>query len=267
MAKKYIGNRYSLLLAGDWDSSVPYERLTLVLYDDKGYVSKTDVPAGTLPTDTAYWMLLYNNTINITNVSWQDIADKPTEYTPSYHTQDWMTITGKPTQYPPSAHTHAIAEVNGLPVTISDIQQDIKDLQDGGGQGIHITQMYADSFTGSNLPVNNYVYKKYSNNYIEYDCYFIVEEINVRAYTTSGGWGMSNDLYPPITLPVPFAGKAIAQVTFTKNALRGIGNITPFPYIEEGQTLLLPSLRLGALKEDASTIGATGTVNISLRGF
>ena len=42
----------------EWDASTSYEYLTLVTYsvDGRGYVSKRNVPSGTLPTDTSYWI-------------------------------------------------------------------------------------------------------------------------------------------------------------------------------------------------------------------
>lgn len=41
---------------GDYDSSATYERLDAVMYNGTMYIAKKDVPQGTLPTDTEYWM-------------------------------------------------------------------------------------------------------------------------------------------------------------------------------------------------------------------
>lgn len=39
-------------------------------------------------------------------ITWNDITEKPSTFPPSAHTQDWSTITGKPSSFPPSVHTH-----------------------------------------------------------------------------------------------------------------------------------------------------------------
>lgn len=39
-------------------------------------------------------------------ITWNDITEKPSTFSPSAHTQDWSTITGKPSSFPPSVHTH-----------------------------------------------------------------------------------------------------------------------------------------------------------------
>lgn len=51
----YIGNRYIVKYMGLWDAGTAYESLSAVTYDNSAYISNKPVPAGTLPTDTAYW--------------------------------------------------------------------------------------------------------------------------------------------------------------------------------------------------------------------
>lgn len=55
MTRQYCGARYVPLIDGEWDPNKPYEPLTIVTYYGNSYTSKVAVPAGTLPTDTAYW--------------------------------------------------------------------------------------------------------------------------------------------------------------------------------------------------------------------
>lgn len=260
----YIGERYSPVMGGEWEATTTYSRLTLVHYNDKGYISKLDVPTGTLPTDTNYWMLLYNNTTGTMATSWNDITDKPTSFPPSLHTQSWSTILGTPTEWPPSAHTHPISQVNGLDVTIDDIQQDIRDLQAGGG-GIHIVDMYADSFTSSGIPTNNYIFKKYSNNYMEYDCYFIINNVALNG-SVSQGWSSSLSLWNPINLPTAFNGNPVIQFSWEKNRTLGNENVVPFIFESTNPSSIIPSVYLRVLK-DYAALEATGKLYISLKGF
>lgn len=51
----YVGARYAPVITGEWDASVAYEPLTVVLYGGSSYTSKKDVPSGTLPTNETYW--------------------------------------------------------------------------------------------------------------------------------------------------------------------------------------------------------------------
>lgn len=51
----YIGNRYVVKYAGQWDDTIEYESLTAVTHQNNAYVSNKRVPAGTLPTDTDFW--------------------------------------------------------------------------------------------------------------------------------------------------------------------------------------------------------------------
>ena len=56
----YIGMRYVPIFLGDWDNTISYEALSIVLYGNNTYTSKKPVPVGTLPTDTSYWVLTGN---------------------------------------------------------------------------------------------------------------------------------------------------------------------------------------------------------------
>ena len=47
----------SLRPRGEWSASAAYAYLDLVSYQGSSYVALKAVPAGTLPTDTSYWML------------------------------------------------------------------------------------------------------------------------------------------------------------------------------------------------------------------
>ena len=57
---QYIGMRYVPIVDGDWSNSKAYEPLVVVVYNGNSYISKTYVPAGTLPTNETYWILAAN---------------------------------------------------------------------------------------------------------------------------------------------------------------------------------------------------------------
>lgn len=57
---QYIGMRYVPLIMGTWTDTVNYEPMVVVAYNGNSYISKTYVPAGTLPTNETYWMLAAN---------------------------------------------------------------------------------------------------------------------------------------------------------------------------------------------------------------
>lgn len=57
---QYIGMRYVPIVDGTWSESKAYEPLVVVVYNGNSYISKTYVPAGTLPTNETYWILAAN---------------------------------------------------------------------------------------------------------------------------------------------------------------------------------------------------------------
>lgn len=57
---QYIGMRYVPIIDGEWSQSKAYEPLVVVVYNGNSYISKTYVPAGTLPTNETYWILAAN---------------------------------------------------------------------------------------------------------------------------------------------------------------------------------------------------------------
>lgn len=48
--------RVAIVPKGDWNAAAEYKRLDAVAYNNTLYIAKKAVPAGTLPTDTEYWM-------------------------------------------------------------------------------------------------------------------------------------------------------------------------------------------------------------------
>jgi hypothetical protein len=47
------------------------------------------------------------------SVSWGDISNKPSSFTPSSHNHSWSEITGKPSTFTPSSHTHTWNDISG----------------------------------------------------------------------------------------------------------------------------------------------------------
>lgn len=54
--KKYIGARYTPNFAGEWNSANQYGALSVVYTDNRSYVARQNVPAGTPITNTQYWI-------------------------------------------------------------------------------------------------------------------------------------------------------------------------------------------------------------------
>lgn len=141
MPKKYIGEKYATSVEGAWDNTREYERLSICTYDNKAYISRQNVPAGTPLTNANYWVLLFATGGSPGSIEWGDILDKPDFFPPSFHEQDWTTILNPPADYPPSYHTHPIEQVNGLSVTLSEMQTTIDTLRAAGAEkSIRYTQ-------------------------------------------------------------------------------------------------------------------------------
>lgn len=147
MASQFIGERYVPQHEGEWDTSLPYDRLSIVTVTSgdnvDAYISRVPVPVGTPITDNNYWALLYISRITSggsASVSWVDIENKPDTFPPSAHTQDWDTITGKPATFPPSAHNQAISTIQGLQTTLNDLQEQINSFS--GGVETHAITAY-----------------------------------------------------------------------------------------------------------------------------
>jgi hypothetical protein len=47
--------KVGMIMKGTWNSSVPYEELDVVSYNNGTYIAKQAVPANTAPSDTNYW--------------------------------------------------------------------------------------------------------------------------------------------------------------------------------------------------------------------
>lgn len=58
----YVGARYVPLILGDWDATITYEPLSVVLYQGTSYTSRTYVPKGVEPGEATsqYWALTGN---------------------------------------------------------------------------------------------------------------------------------------------------------------------------------------------------------------
>ena len=61
-----------LTFASDWDSTIEYDRLTGVRYDNKLFFSKKPVPIGLIPEDGEYWFLAYEG---LTDEQWEALLN------------------------------------------------------------------------------------------------------------------------------------------------------------------------------------------------
>ena len=55
--RQFIGARYLVLFAGDWDQTNAYEAITAVKHNAYTYISKQPVPAGVEISNTDFWLL------------------------------------------------------------------------------------------------------------------------------------------------------------------------------------------------------------------
>lgn len=67
--RQYVGARYVPLFDGNWSATKSYEPLTIVMYGNTSYISKVQVPAGTLPTNNTYWAETGNYNGQITTIN------------------------------------------------------------------------------------------------------------------------------------------------------------------------------------------------------
>ena len=58
-------------------------------------------------------------------VTWGEILEKPTAFTPEIHTHDYIDIQGKPLVFPPEDHGHEIIDVIGLQASLDSKADDI----------------------------------------------------------------------------------------------------------------------------------------------
>lgn len=52
-------------------------------------------------------------------LTWGNVQNKPSTFTPSTHRHNWSEIDGKPSTYPPAMHSHAWGEITGKPSTFT----------------------------------------------------------------------------------------------------------------------------------------------------
>jgi hypothetical protein len=52
-------------------------------------------------------------------VSWNDIINKPSTFTPATHSHSWSSITSKPSSFTPAAHTHIWDDITNKPSTFT----------------------------------------------------------------------------------------------------------------------------------------------------
>lgn len=106
-------------------STLPHSALTgLTVGDDHPqYLLKTDAA-------TDYAPLAHTHlTVDITDLDWDSLPDKPSTFPPSSHTHpwsqvtdrpasfpsDWSTTANKPSTFPPSSHTHTVSQISNWP--------------------------------------------------------------------------------------------------------------------------------------------------------
>lgn len=255
MASQYIGERYVPQHEGEFDTSKTYDRLSIVTVTNgdmvDAYISRIPVPVGIPINNTDYWALLYISRVGSTpSVTWTDITNKPSVFPPDSHTQGWDTILNKPTVFTPSAHNQAISTIQGLQTTLNSLQDQINNIQPGGG---------GPTFTSGTFGSDNarYYLKTYDNGWKEFDCYI---RRNV-AMTSQDGQVYYGEMWAfgDYTYPVPFSAIPDIQMTATSGAT----DVWCGARSEYGTALLLPQSRIYTGRS------YTGNVQLhaSVRGF
>lgn len=127
---------------GVWDSTKVYPAGYVITFGDKNYISKIEVPAGTMPPNTTYWELdtasnlkdilsTYNRNIEINNAALEEAArlvpkagyDRNNLYVvPTYGTFETNTeLSGKYNQ--PAPPTNIVTGNTGAPVATVELMQ------------------------------------------------------------------------------------------------------------------------------------------------
>lgn len=137
---QYIGARYVPLLTGDWNPNQVYEPLSVVAYLRSTYTSKTTVPAGTLPTNTDYWMLSGNYAGDFADLQEQitenanainSLEDKAEIFTAQIATnsQDIGNLKDTVAEHTGSIQKNS-SDISVINSDISVIKSDINDIED-----------------------------------------------------------------------------------------------------------------------------------------
>lgn len=69
--KQFFEKKYYPVFQGTWDVNKAYVALDVIEYNNARYIAKIPVPAGTIPTNTAYW-IKFIGSIN----DWQDLLNR-----------------------------------------------------------------------------------------------------------------------------------------------------------------------------------------------
>ena len=73
------------------------------------------------------WAQIDNEEVIKQAITWAEVLNKPSAFTPEIHTHDYIDIQGKPATFPPEEHGHTINEVLGLQDAL-DLKADDLDL-------------------------------------------------------------------------------------------------------------------------------------------
>ena len=69
--KQFFEKKYYPVFQGTWNVDKAYVALDIVEYNNARYIAKIPVPAGTLPSNTAYW-IKFIGSVN----DWQDLLNR-----------------------------------------------------------------------------------------------------------------------------------------------------------------------------------------------
>lgn len=126
---------------GAWDANTPYTKLAIVEYQGSSYICHTTVSVGNLlPTNTSNWYLL----AGMPTIVWEDISNKPTEFTPTNHSATKITTGVLADSRIPST----IARDSEVDTKISDAFQD----NQIGGMSLINNRQFTESTTVTLAP-------------------------------------------------------------------------------------------------------------------
>lgn len=120
---QYIGARYVPLITGEWDATISYEPLSVVLYQGASYTSVCTVPTGIPPTNSAFWALTGNYNAQVEQyrqevLNLKNEVDKITPLT-NYVTPELYGAIGDGVSDDSDAFNNAV--LSGLPVLVNKI--------------------------------------------------------------------------------------------------------------------------------------------------
>lgn len=165
-----VAGRVAIVPKGEWSASTAYKRLDAVTHNNTLYFARKDVPAGTVTTNTEYWMKSIDNsqTIPLATEGANGLMSKEDKkkldglkkYTPDGTTitaDEDGTLHGASTYELPKASTSVLGGIIADGETVQTNEEGVLSVVSGGSGGIAPSNMLAFSATAGNGEVKLYI--------------------------------------------------------------------------------------------------------------